>query len=314
MDEKILKSLKIGTLRIGEKELNCAVLEDGSRVLTTKAVFKAFGRPRRSNIKVGSRVPNMPSFLDAKSLQPFVSQDLLDMINSPVTYKSSAKSKKATIGYKAEILPLLCDVYLNARQAGALAPSQQPLAVVAELLVRALSKVGIVALVDEATGYQEEREQDALQKLLSIYLSEEKLKWAKMFPDEFYRQLFRLKGWAYNPMDVKRPKYVGKLTNQLVYEKLPPKVLDELKKLNPVKNKKTYRRESTHHQYLSADIGQPDLRDHLLQLIAIMKVSPNWSAFMRNFNRAFPPPEGEQLSLFEELEENYIDVKSTQIN
>ena len=192
---------------------------------------------------------------------------------------------------------MLCEVYLSARDANSLTKSQLPLAIVSEMLVRSLSRIGIIALVDEATGYQEERERDAIQKLLAIYLSEERLKWAKMFPDEFYKQLFRLRGWTYRPLSVRRPQIVGKLTNQLVYEKLPPHVLDELKRLNPVKNKKTGRRGAAHFQHLSADIGQQDLRDHLLQLIAIMRISSNWSSFQRNFARAFPPPEGEQLSL-----------------
>ena len=168
---------------------------------------------------------------------------------------------------------------------------------VSEILVRSLSKIGIIALVDEATGYQEERAHDDLQRFLSLYLSEEKLAWAKMFPDEYYKQLFRLWGWTYSPMSVKRPKLVGKLTNTLVYERLPRPVLDKLREANPIKNTKTYRRGAAHFQYLSSELGQPDLRDHLLQLIAIMRVSPNKEVFLRNFAKAFPDPNGVQLRL-----------------
>ena len=163
------------------------------------------------------------------------------------------------------------------------------------MLIRAFGKVGINAIVDEVTGYQEERDRDSLQRVLALYLSEEKLRWAKMFPDEFYRHLFRLMGWQYKPMNAARPGYVGKLTNQLVYEKLPPGVLDELKGKNPVQIE-TGRRRFKYFQFLSADLGQPDLRDHLLQLIAIMRVSSNWDIFRRNFEVAFPSP-GQQLDL-----------------
>jgi hypothetical protein len=153
--------------------------------------------------------------------------------------------------------------------------------------------------VDEATGYQEERERDELNKLLAVYLSEERLKWAKMFPDEFYRQLYRLQGWQY-PTGAKRTPLVGKLTNQLVYEKLPPGVLEKLRELNP-KIKSTKRRKWKFTQFLSHDIGQPDLRDHLLQLIAIMRASANKSIFKRLFARAFPSgPEQLELSLDDE--------------
>lgn len=279
----MLKATHQGKIKIGDSELLCAVLEDGTRILSSTAIFKAFNRPRRGKGEARGGT-NIPSFLDAKNLQPYINTELFDGTNS-VEYLS--KTNRPMTGYKAEILPLICDVYLNARNAGVLTSSQQPLALSAEMLVRSLSKVGIAALIDEATGYQADREQDSLQKLLSMYLSEEKLQWAKMFPDEFYRQLFRLKGWSYNPLSVKKPQVVGKLTNMLVYEKLPPGVLDELRKLNPVKNKQSGRRKATHHQYLSADIGQKDLHDHLMQLIAIMRISKNWSEFIHNFEKAF---------------------------
>lgn len=294
MGAQILKAKNQGKLNIAEKELICAVLEDGTRVISRNAVFKAFGRTKRGRKQDEIRVLNMPSFIDANNLQPFISEDLKGVL-IPIEYYN--KNGVLTAGYKAEILPLLCDVYLAARAADVLTKPQQPLAVVSEILVRSLSKVGIIALVDEATGYQEERAKDELQRFLSMYLSDEKLAWAKMFPDEYYKHLFRLWGWSYSPMSVKRPKLVGKLTNQLVYEKLPKGVLDKLREVNPVKNQNTYRRGAAHFQYLSAELGQPDLRDHILQLIAIMRVSPNKDVFLRNFARAFPSPDGEQLRL-----------------
>jgi hypothetical protein len=181
---------------------------------------------------------------------------------------------------------------LDANKARILKGKQILIAEKCESLIRGFAKVGIIALIDEATGYQAERDNDELQRFLSLYLSEERLKWARMFPNEYYKQLFRLRNWVYSPLSVKRPKLVGYLTNKLVYEKLPANVIEELRRLNPVKNKKTWRRESTFFQHLSADIGQPDLRNHLLQLIAVMRVSTSWPQFMRNFNRLFPPAQG----------------------
>ncbi len=236
----------------------------------------------------------MPSFIDANNLKPFIDQVFGDGTSFSIKYYHN---NRAFDGYKAEVLPLICEVYLRARDASVLTSSQVPLAIAAEILVRSLSKVGIIALIDEATGYQAERDQDELQRFLSIYLSEEKLAWAKTFPDEYYKQLFRLWGWSYSPISVKRPKLVGKLTNQFVYEKLPYPVLEKLREVNPVKNPRTHRRGAAHFQYLSTELGQPDLRDHILQLIAIMRASPSKEAFLRNFARAFPSDDGEQLSL-----------------
>lgn len=300
-ESKIPKATHRGILTIGDINIPCAVLNNGKRVLSETGINKALlgtrtgGSIRRKKINEEVGAP-LPVFLAPSSLKPFISKELLDGALTPVEYQDG---KRITKGFDAAILPAICDVWLKAREANALQKQQFGRAQKAEILMRGLAHIGIIALIDEATGYQEERDRNELQKFLAMYLSEERLRWAKMFPDEYYRQLFRLRGWNYSPLSVKRPKYVGQLTNELVYKKLPATVLEELKKLNPVKNKKTWRREATHHQHLSSDIGQPDLRDHLLQLIAIMRISTNWSSFLRNFTKAFPGPV-EQIEMFED--------------
>ncbi len=298
-DNQLLKATHQGELKIGEKTLPVAVLEDGTRMITMTAVFRAFGRTTRSRINVGNRVNTMPSFLDAQNLQPFVSEELKNVIN-PITYIN--KSGKETKGYNALILPLLCDVYLSARDAGVLTKKQIPLGIASEILVRSLSKVGILALVDEATGYQAERDRDELQKILSAYIAAELLPWTKRFPDEFYEQMFRLRNWQYRPLSTKRPLTAGKLTNQIVYEKLPPGVLDELRRKNPTDE--TGRRKHKHHQFLTMDVGNPHLEKHLAVVTTLMRISPNWRVFMSHFARAFPPAV-EQKPLFEDEEEIY---------
>jgi hypothetical protein len=147
--------------------------------------------------------------------------------------------------------------------------------------------VGVIALVDEATGYQAVRDRDELHKILAAYINDELLPWSKRFPDEFYRELFRLRGWPYSPPSPKRPKYVGKLTNELVYEKLPPGVLEELRGKNPVV-KDGWRR-YRHHQFLTMDIGNPHLEKHVTAVTTLMRVSATWSRFKKLFDRAFPP-------------------------
>ncbi len=152
--------------------------------------------------------------------------------------------------------------------------------------MRSFAKVGIIALIDEATGYQEVRERDELSNLLSKYLSEERLAWAKTFPDEFYKQIYRLKDWDYPTGSTKRTPYIGRITNQIVYEKLPPGVIEGLQEKNEVMPE-TKRRKWKHFQFLSEDLGQPDLRNHLLQVITLMRVSNSWIQFERLLKRAF---------------------------
>jgi len=82
---RLLRATNQGFLKIGDKTLPVAVLEDGTRIITMTGVFTAFGRTTRSKINVGNRVINMPSFLDAQNLQPFVSEPLKEVINQ-ITY------------------------------------------------------------------------------------------------------------------------------------------------------------------------------------------------------------------------------------
>lgn len=224
----------------------------------------------------------MPSFIDAKNLQAFISKDLLGELKQ-IEYLT--KAGKPTTGFKAEIIPLLCDVYLRAREQKALTKTQEGIAVVSEILVRSLSKVGIVALIDEATGYQEVRNKDDLQKLLALYVKKEFLPWTKRFPDSFYEELFRLKGWTYNPVGGRKSQMVGKITNDLIYNKLPVGVLAELKRVTPKSEAGNYTKKF--HQSLTEDLGNPHLEKHLASVTTLMKVSANWGNFNRLFVRAF---------------------------
>jgi len=175
---KLLNATHEGTIEIGEKKLNVAVLSDGTRLITQSAVFKAFGRTKRGRAKDDVRVLNRPAFMDAKNLQPFIDEALEGVLNT-IGYEDMNGNKSD--GFNAEILPMMCKVYLDARQDGVLLKQQQPLARASEILLISLSKVGMIALVDEATGYQYDRERFELQKILKAYVSEEILKWQLTF-------------------------------------------------------------------------------------------------------------------------------------
>jgi hypothetical protein len=280
-----------GVLQIGEVSIPCAVLKDGSRVISEHGITTALGSRSGASKRLKAGNEQLPIFLAPSQLKSHIPTDLEYNVLQPIVYKGG---RRHVIGYKAEILPIICDIWLRAREAGSLQKQQLGKAQNAEILLRGLAKVGIIALIDEATGYQYTREKDELHKILAAYLSEERLAWAKMFPDEFYKQIYRLKKWPW-PNGVRRSPLLGKITNIVVYDRLPPGVLEALQKRNPTQQG-TGRRKWRHHQFLSEDFGQPDLRDHLLQVIAIMRISPNWSVFMQHLKRAFPKY-GDQLEL-----------------
>jgi hypothetical protein len=203
-------------------------------------------------------------------------------------------------GYEATILPELCDAVLSARDAGKLNYQQEHIAKQCDILVRAFARVGIIALVHEATGYQEIREREALQEVLKRYISEELLGWVRTFPMEFYKQVFRLKGWTWN--DGRMSPIMGNIVNDLVYNRLAPGVLEELKKRNPVTGKGY--REHKHFQHLTADIGHPSLMRHLYELIGMARpfALGEWSKYYDLVNRTFPKMNSNLLLPFPEPE------------
>lgn len=269
--EKTLKSLADGILKIGDVELDVSVLENGVRVVKQTDVFRALGRDPRGN----SRIDQIPAFMDAKNLQSLISSDLEAMIKRVVYLDRNGKEKE---GFNADILPLVADLYLKARDANVLVATQIDTAKKAEMLIRSLARVGITALVDEATGYQYERERDELQKILKAYISEELLKWEKRFPDDFYKEIFRLNGWDFTVNGIKkRPSVIGRWTNMLIYNELPEGVLQELKENTP--------KHARYHQRLTPDIGQPNLTAQIYKVIGIMQSSDNMQEMWERFKK-----------------------------
>jgi hypothetical protein len=268
-------------LRIGEMEIPCYVLDDGRRVVTQTGMITALAMKRGGATKGGGdRVAN---FLSTNALKPYVTNALGDVISNPIRFKAHGTW---AYGYEATMLPDVCDVVLRARQEGKLHPQQAHIAGQCEILVRAFAKVGIVALVDEATGYQEIRNREALQEILKRYISEELMKWVKTFPIEFYKQVFRLKGWNWN--DGRMSPIVGSIVNDLVYARLAPGVLEELKKRNPV-TEKGYRKHK-HFQHLTTDVGHPSLTRHLYELIGMAHAFSvgDWERYYDLVDRTFP--------------------------
>ena len=296
--DKILKATHEGKLKIGEIELTCAVLEDGTRIISRNAIFKAFGRTKRGRGK-DLRVPNMPAFIDANNLQPFIGNDLIGVLNTVDYIEKNGKTQSS--GYNALILPMLCKVYLDARQEKVLKTQQLILARASEILLLGLSNIGIIALVDEATGYQYDREKDELQKILKAYIAAELLPWQKTFPDSYYQEIFRLHGWNYTVSDIKkRPSVIGIWTNKLIYEQLPKGVLDELKHKTPKSQKGNYT--ARFFQSLTIDTGHPHLTAQLNQIIAIMRISDNWQQLISNFNKMIDRKHGQLELKFDDLE------------
>lgn len=285
-------------LRIGNLEIPCFVLEGDRRVLTQMGMLDALdmslGGAGRG---AGSR---LAKFVSSKSISPYVPEELSKVVVEPIRFRNP-QGGAVTYGYEATVLVEICEAVLQAREKGKLHRQQEHIAKQCEILVRGFARVGIIALVDEATGYQNVRARRALDKILEKWIADELAKWAKMFPDEFYQQMARLRGLHYSEIATKRPAYIGKLTNDIVYERLAPGVLRELKRKNPTDE--NGRRRHKHFQWLTEDIGHPHLREHLWAVIGLMRASNNWRNFYSLLNRAFPKWE-DHPALFVDYEED----------
>jgi hypothetical protein len=164
-------------------------------VLSQADFLQALGRHRKANVRNEGGEEQIPPILQGKAINPFISKEILAK-SRPIKFRTPTGSMAS--GYRADLLPDVCEVYLKARDAGVLPHNQQHVAKQAEILIRGLANVGIIALVDEATGYQDLRARDALSKFLEAFVAKELRKWVRTFPIEYYKEL-----WAgHNPPHV----------------------------------------------------------------------------------------------------------------
>ncbi len=270
----------IGKLKLGNAEIPCAVLDNGKRVVWKREVV---------GLLTGNKKGGLERYFSPANLQPYVPEKFKDPSQASILFE---KDGVKCNGYEAEDLVSICQMYLIARRENALLPSQIHLAMQSEIIILGLAGVGIAALIDEATGYQEVRDRDALNLLLEKYLQKEYAAWAKRFPDEFYKEIYRLKSWEYK--EHKHPSIIGKYTNDIVYERLAPGLLEELQKRSPKDD--AGRRRIRYHQWMTDDTGIPALSVHIHAVMGLMRASDSWEQFLSMLDRSFPK-KGSQIPL-----------------
>jgi len=223
----------------------------------------------------------------------------VEALNNPIRYREMGRS--IAEGIPGTVLRRILSVWVHADQTGVLGPSQKRVAAKAQILLDGLADTAIDALIDEATGYQKRRAHDALQRILAAYVRPEFRSYQSLFPISFYEQIYRVMGWPFDASSSARTAYVGKLTNQLIYEPLPPGVLEELRRKNPV-DPVTKRRKKKHFQYLTEDVGHPHVDKQITAVTTLLRATPDgqWKFFDMLFKQAFPP-EQPDLFLAEEI-------------
>lgn len=297
-----VKAERAANLRLGSAEIPCANLPDGRRVLSESAILSALGRTysgyySQRDAAAGDVDGSDPVHRSVSPavLRRFIPAALAEMLAQPIAYIAPG-SNTVSKGVPAEALPMILDVWINARDAGVLNPRQQEVANTAEILRRGLTNVGIAALIDEATGAQYDRARNGLARFLESFVTRELAAWEKTFEDDFYQEMFRLRGWDVKKFE-KRPGVVGRWTTDIVYMRLAPGVLQRLHEIIP-RDPATGRLKFKLFQGLTRDKGYMALKEHLASVTTIMKLADDWEWLMSKLDRVHPRFEPQLLLPF----------------
>ena len=271
-----------GALDLFGNPISCYVLDNGVRVI---------GRMTANEMLTSVKgAGDLERTIGVRSLKPFLDFDFVT--SQFIAFRSidTERLGNTAKGMPADVFIDICRAFVTALDANYHRPEdadypemtekQKEIAIRASMFLASVAKVGLDALIDEATGYQEVREKNALEVKLKAYLEEEMRKWEKTFPDDLWMEFGRLTGWSKSIH--KRPKYWGKLVMELIYEYLEPDVAQWLRENAPKpKHGKNY------HQWLSSQYGLQKLVQHIWQVIGMAKSCENISELKQAMAKTF---------------------------
>lgn len=266
-------------------EIPCYVIEGERRVLVQRGMVSALGISRGSSAQSGG--DRLAKFVTGQRVSPYIPRDILSVTTDPIKFR--APNGSIAYGYDAEVLHAICLGVLAARRDNKLQDQQLHIAARCELLIAAWSLAGIISAVDEATGYQYFRARNAIEQVIDKWLVKELQPWKRYFPNDYYKSIFVLNGWDFDPSSNKRPGIVGHWTNDLVYDRLGPGLREQLHEYAGRDNNGRLKHHLT--QFLTTNYGIPELKSHLDGLVALMKAANNWDQFKEMVQRVYPKPQ-----------------------
>ena len=289
-------ALDEGNVDFVGRTFRCAVLDvEGEiiRVISGTEFMRVLGIYRSGALSTRRTEEDglwFPLYLAHKNLRDFIMADekLVHAIRNPLRYRQEGGS--IAEGIPGHVLRRILAVWVRAHSAGKLGPSQVKVAETARLILDGLADLAIDNLIDKATGYHKRRAHNDLQQLLRAYVLPEFRPYKEKFPASYYEQIYRVMGWPYDASSSARTAYVGKLTNRLIYDRLPTGVHDEIKRKNPT-DPTTKRRKKKHHSLLTVATGDPHLVKLIDSTITLLRATPDgqWKFFETLFNHAYPP-------------------------
>jgi len=272
-------------IRIADIEVPCYVLEDKRRVISMKGMLDTFAMARGGAMVKGMN--RLELFVSRDRIKPYVSESLFERIKHPIKFRIGGS---VAYGFDSDTLIDIAEAVIQADAAGVLQTQQAGIAHQCRVITSSLTRVGLIALIDEATGYQTRRDSDELQQILTAYLLPEHRPWLQTIPDEFTSEIYRVYGWT-RTTNNRGPRYAGKLIRQLIYERLPKPVLPALDEMNPTNTK--YQRKHRHHQFLTDKQGLDHFRSLVITTMTLLRISKGKGEFKRHLEAYF----GSQLEL-----------------
>lgn len=262
-------------------DVDCYVLDDEQKtaVISQSGMGAAIGLSRRGNA--------FTRFAESKSMAAHVGAQLRDKMKNPLRFQwgtGGAQQPPSEVnGYDATLLVDVCKAILDAETARDLSPNQVHLARQARIILNASAKAGIKGLVYALAGYDVTKEE--VIAAFKFYVREEAREWEKEFPDQLYKEWYRL--YQVPKPEKNKPWKFMHLTVDQVYKPLARSAGKVLELTRAQRAKATNgERWSKLHQFLS-EIGVKALRTHLGQLLGIAQVSENRSEYERHFERIF---------------------------
>jgi hypothetical protein len=285
--KNLSKALCTGEDTFNGVKLVASILDDEDRthVFSERSLSSAFGFKGSASYwekrKLGAAV--LPAYLSNSALKNYISADLVDKLAAAVPYISTGK--KVSTGLEATALPLICDVFVKAGNDN---PKNEALVNAgkrAYAIIMGFSQFGVLKYVEQITGYRYTDEETQIVKSLKEFgVSPVILEWQREFQTDFYRNIYRLKDWPFNPNTVKRPQVIGKYTNQYVYNYLPKDVFQWLKENTPKNKDGKYTKKL--FQSLDEKRGKELLRNQLVSITTMLKLSRSWQEFKDLFARS----------------------------
>lgn len=259
--------------------------EDRTHVFSERSLANLFGFKGGGSYwkrkKLDSAV--LPEYLSSPILNEFINNDLKEKLDSAVSY--IATNKKISTGLEATILPLICDVYFKASQKYPENETLRRAGETAYRIILAFSQFGVLKYVEQITGYRYTDEDTQIVKSLKEYgVSPTIVEWQREFQTDFYRNIYRLRGWPYNPKSTARPSVIGTYTNQYVYSYLPKDVFQWIKDNTPKNKEGKFTKKL--FQSLDEKVGKEKLRNQMVSVTTMLKLSNTWDEFKTFFARS----------------------------